>query len=126
MSAAAQPLEIVFQDDAMVAINKPPGLLVHRTAIDRHESRFALQLLRDQLGITVRQPLPSERVDKVASRAVYDDFAARSAGPGTSDSARITLALLPEVGPGGQTLPCSGARILSRAGHCRSPAARQS
>ena len=64
MSAAAQPLEIVFQDDAMVAINKPPGLLVHRTAIDRHESRFALQLLRDQRGQRV---YTIHRLDKPTS-----------------------------------------------------------
>ena len=48
----------------MVAINKPPGLLVHRTAIDRHESRFALQLLRDQLGQRV---YTIHRLDKPTS-----------------------------------------------------------
>ena len=34
----------------MVVIDKPPGLLVHRSEIDRHETRFAIQLLRDQIG----------------------------------------------------------------------------
>ena len=43
-------LEILYQDAYFVAINKPPGLLVHRSAIDRYESRFAIQILRDQLG----------------------------------------------------------------------------
>ncbi|MFO7550057.1 MAG: pseudouridine synthase [Haliea sp.] len=47
-----------------MAINKPPGLLVHRSAIDRHETRFALQLLRDQLG---RRVYPVHRLDKPTS-----------------------------------------------------------
>ena len=64
MSQPEPPLEIVFQDDDLVAINKPSGLLVHRTAIDRHETRFALQLLRDQLGQRV---YPIHRLDKPTS-----------------------------------------------------------
>lgn len=47
-----------------MAINKPAGLLVHRSAIDRHETRFALQLLRDQLG---RRVYPVHRLDKPTS-----------------------------------------------------------
>ncbi len=57
-------LQIVYQDSHYVAINKPPGLLVHRTNIDFHEKRFALQLLRDQLG---RQVHPVHRLDKATS-----------------------------------------------------------
>lgn len=47
-----------------MAINKPPGLLVHRSGIDRHETRFALQILRDQVGQRV---YPVHRLDKAAS-----------------------------------------------------------
>lgn len=47
-----------------MVIDKPAGLLVHRTAIDRHETRFALQLLRDQLGQRV---YPVHRLDKPTS-----------------------------------------------------------
>jgi len=43
-------LEIIYQDDHLIAINKPHGLLVHRTNIASDASEFALQLLRDQLG----------------------------------------------------------------------------
>ncbi|MEZ5448481.1 MAG: hypothetical protein R3E89_05545 [Thiolinea sp.] len=43
-------LDILYQDTQLVAINKPAGLLVHRSLIDKHETRFAVQLLRDQLG----------------------------------------------------------------------------
>jgi tRNA pseudouridine65 synthase len=43
-------LEILYRDEAVVAIHQPSGLLVHRSDIDRHETRFALQMLREQLG----------------------------------------------------------------------------
>lgn len=57
-------LPIIFQDEHLVAINKPSGLLVHRSAIDRHETRFAMQMLRDQLGQHV---YPVHRLDKPTS-----------------------------------------------------------
>ena len=44
------PLEILYQDAYLVAINKPSGLLVHKSPIDKHETQFALQLVRDQIG----------------------------------------------------------------------------
>jgi tRNA pseudouridine65 synthase len=47
MSAALQLLHL---DDDVVAVDKPPGLLVHPSALDAHESRTALSLLRAQLG----------------------------------------------------------------------------
>lgn len=43
-------LEIIYEDAYYVAINKPNGLLVHRTRIAEEKKEFALQLLRDQLG----------------------------------------------------------------------------
>lgn len=58
------PLDIVYQDSWLVAINKPAGLLVHRSPIDRHETRFALQMLRDQIGQHV---FPVHRLDKPTS-----------------------------------------------------------
>jgi len=57
-------LDILYADDHLVAINKPAGLLVHRSPIDRRETRFALQLLRDQLG---RPVYPAHRLDKPTS-----------------------------------------------------------
>lgn len=59
-----EPLKIVYQDDALIAIDKPSGLLVHRTAIDASETRFALQLLRDQIG---QEVFPCHRLDKPTS-----------------------------------------------------------
>ncbi|MFT4937105.1 MAG: tRNA pseudouridine65 synthase [Paraglaciecola sp.] len=57
-------LDIIFQDEFMVAIDKPSGLLVHRSPIDRHETRFAVQLLRDQIGQHV---FPVHRLDRPTS-----------------------------------------------------------
>ena len=57
-------LEIIYQDDQLVAINKPHGLLVHRTNIARDVSEFALQILRDQLG---KQVFPCHRLDRKTS-----------------------------------------------------------
>ncbi len=47
-----------------MAVHKPAGLLVHRTDLDRHETRFAVQILRHQIG----QPVwPVHRLDKGTS-----------------------------------------------------------
>ena len=54
-------LEILYQDDHIVAINKPHGLLVHRTKMANDATEFALQQLRDQL----EQPVyPAHRIDR--------------------------------------------------------------
>ena len=57
-------LSVLHQDEHLVAIDKPPGLLVHRTGLDAGETRFAMQLLRDQLG---RHVWPVHRQDKGTS-----------------------------------------------------------
>lgn len=57
-------LEILYRDEFLVAINKPSGLLVHRSPIDRHETEFAVQILRDQIGQFV---YPVHRLDKPTS-----------------------------------------------------------
>lgn len=41
-------VNILYRDDWLVAVNKPPGLLVHRSSLARAET-FALQLVRNQL-----------------------------------------------------------------------------
>ena len=57
-------LEILYQDEYVVAINKPSGLLVHKSPIDKRETRFALQEVRDQIGQWV---YPVHRLDKPTS-----------------------------------------------------------
>lgn len=57
-------LEIVYQDAYLVVINKPHGLLVHRSKIADDTSEFALQILRDQLNQHV---YPCHRIDRKTS-----------------------------------------------------------
>jgi len=49
-AAAPETLPVLYRDERLIVVDKPSGLLVHRSPIDRHETRFALQILRDQLG----------------------------------------------------------------------------
>ncbi len=59
-----ESLEIVYQDGDCIAINKPPGLLVHRTSLDTRATEFAMQILRDQIG---RLVYPVHRLDRPTS-----------------------------------------------------------
>jgi tRNA pseudouridine65 synthase len=60
----SDPLAIIYQDEYLVAINKPSGLLTHRSWIDKQETRFAIQMLRDQINHYV---YPVHRLDKPTS-----------------------------------------------------------
>ena len=57
-------LEILFQDEYLVAINKPHGLLVHRSKIANDANEFAVQILRDQIKQVVH---PVHRLDRKTS-----------------------------------------------------------
>ncbi|GAA3911768.1 pseudouridine synthase [Litoribacillus peritrichatus] len=57
-------LDIVYQDEHLVVIDKPSGLLVHRSKMAHGVKEFALQLLRDQLGQKV---YPAHRLDRPTS-----------------------------------------------------------
>ena len=59
-----QAIKILYQDPEIVAIHKPPGLMVHRSRIDPHASEFALQRTRDQIGQLV---FPIHRLDRPTS-----------------------------------------------------------
>jgi tRNA pseudouridine65 synthase len=59
-----EQLPILYRDECIVVIDKPPNLLVHRSEIDRHETRFAIQILRDQIGQRV---WPAHRLDRGTS-----------------------------------------------------------
>lgn len=61
---AEPPLPILYQDEWLVAIDKPAGLLVHPSRIARQETRSAMMLLRDQLG---RWVYPLHRLDRPTS-----------------------------------------------------------
>ena len=67
----------MYQDETLIAIDKPAGLLVHRTGLDAGETRFAVQLLRDQIG----QPVwPVHRLDKGTSGVLLFALSAQVAG----------------------------------------------
>ena len=73
-------LEILFRDEYFVAVNKPAGLLVHRSDLDRHETEFALQMVRNQVGLHV---YPIHRLDRPTSGVLLfalSPEAARRAG----------------------------------------------
>ena len=91
MSEASQPeaphaLDVLYRDAHVVAIDKPSGLLVHRTKLDRSATAYALQRVRDQIGQHV---YPVHRLDKPtsgvllfalsteAARALTESFTAR-------------------------------------------------
>jgi tRNA pseudouridine65 synthase len=56
-------LTVIYQDDDIVAIDKPEGVLVHRSRISR-DHVFVMQLLRDQIGQFV---YPIHRLDRPTS-----------------------------------------------------------
>jgi tRNA pseudouridine65 synthase len=56
--------DLLYEDELMVAIHKPPGILVHRTRLSE-DTTFVLQLLRDQLGGS--HLFPAHRLDRATS-----------------------------------------------------------
>ena len=43
-------LDILYRDSRTIAVNKLAGMFVHRSWLDRHETQFIMQTLRDQIG----------------------------------------------------------------------------
>lgn len=64
VESSSPELDILYQDEYLVAINKPSGLLVHRSWLDTHATEFAVQKLRDQIGQHV---YPVHRLDRPTS-----------------------------------------------------------
>ncbi|UJP64357.1 pseudouridine synthase [Mongoliitalea daihaiensis] len=55
-------LEIIFEDDFFIAINKPAGVLVHKTHLaDAEEDLIAVKILQSQTGVKV---FPIHRIDR--------------------------------------------------------------
>ncbi|WP_291779418.1 pseudouridine synthase [Cecembia sp.] len=58
-------LEIIYEDEYYIAINKPAGVLVHRTNLAKEEYELlAVQMLREQIGQKV---YPLHRIDRPTS-----------------------------------------------------------
>lgn len=64
MSVDDVSLSILYEDEGLIAVNKPAGMLVHRSWLDKHETRFVMQTLRDQIGQHV---YPVHRLDRPTS-----------------------------------------------------------
>ena len=57
-------IPIIYRDSDIVVVEKPAGMLVHRSDIDRHETHFLVQKLRQQLDAYI---YPVHRLDKATS-----------------------------------------------------------
>lgn len=64
-------LEILYQDEYLIAVNKPAGLLVHRTHLAKDEEEAVVQRLRDQTGQWV---FPVHRLDRGTSGVLIMAF----------------------------------------------------
>lgn len=64
-------LDILFQDEHLIAVNKPAGLLVHRTHLAKDEEDAVVQRLRDQTGKWV---FPVHRLDRGTSGVLVMAF----------------------------------------------------
>lgn len=74
------PLELLHDDGVLLAVHKPPGLLVHRSPLDAAETDTVQRRLKAQLG---RWLLPVHRLDKGTSGLLLlaaSPAAARAAG----------------------------------------------
>lgn len=60
----AGELEILFRDEHLVAVNKPPGLFVHRSPMSPRDEPNVMRLLREQIGQLVT---PVHRLDRATS-----------------------------------------------------------
>ncbi|SQB42429.1 tRNA pseudouridine synthase C [Citrobacter koseri] len=67
-------LEILYQDEWLVAVNKPSGWLVHRSWLDRDEKVVVMQTVRDQIGQHV---FTAHRLDRPTSGVLLMGFPAK-------------------------------------------------
>jgi tRNA pseudouridine65 synthase len=79
-------LPILFQDEWLVAIDKPPGVLVHPSDQPKPDDLVAMKILRDQVGEKIhvihRLDQPTSGVlifatDRRAARKIRQDFEKR-------------------------------------------------
>lgn len=68
--------DLVFRDENYVIVNKPSGLLVHPSFIDKYETESAMKQLRDLLGQWV---FPIHRLDRPTSGALVFGLSSEAA-----------------------------------------------
>jgi tRNA pseudouridine65 synthase len=66
-----EALRVLYRDEHFIAVDKPSGLLVHRSWIDKEATRFALQTVREMTGRYVH---PVHRLDKPTSGVLLFAF----------------------------------------------------
>jgi len=57
-------MQVLYEDDDVIAINKPNGMFVHRTSLDPLATEFVIQVVRDLIGHWV---YPVHRLDRKTS-----------------------------------------------------------
>lgn len=57
-------LDILYQDDSLIAVNKPAGLAVHRSKMVGNADTFLIDVLREQVGGTLHL---AHRLDRATS-----------------------------------------------------------
>ncbi|MFT5594489.1 MAG: tRNA pseudouridine65 synthase [Oceanicoccus sp.] len=57
-------IPILYQDEYLIAVNKPSGLLVHKSWVAKDAKEFALQTVRDMVG---KHVFPVHRLDRPTS-----------------------------------------------------------
>jgi tRNA pseudouridine65 synthase len=73
-------LQLLYRDEDLVVIDKPAGLLVHRSSLDAHETDTVLDRMRAQLGREETATLaPAHRLDKGTSGVLVLSFHAEAA-----------------------------------------------
>ncbi len=105
-------LEIIYQDDWLVAVNKPSGWLVHRSWLDRDEKVVVMQTVRDQIGQHV---FTAHRLDRTHLRRAADGIVERG-GPAAGATVRAA--------PDPEALPCDRPRLADGRGAAGLPAGR--
>ena len=65
------PLTILYQDEYLIAVNKPSGLLVHKSWVAKDAKEFALQTVRDMVG---KHVFPVHRLDRPTSGVLLFAF----------------------------------------------------
>lgn len=65
MTSMPTPLEVLYEDSWLIAVNKPNGMLVHPGKTPEPREHIAMKVLRDQLGD--RYVYPAHRLDRPTS-----------------------------------------------------------
>ncbi|VEJ22207.1 tRNA pseudouridine(65) synthase TruC [Neisseria animaloris] len=81
-------LEIIYRNAYCIAVNKPAGMLVHRSWLDSRETQFVMQTLRDQIG---RHVYPVHRLDRPTSGVLLFALDSKSAHGLTQQFAAQTV-----------------------------------